>query len=278
MIKLVASDIDGTLITEGTHEFPEELGAVIDRLKNLGIMFVAASGRQYKSMYRLFKEKADDVVFVAGNGSYIRCRDYDIKEQRIPKESLEVLIKELRAMQRQGYCFVAESKATAYVETDSEEFKNLLVNGYHYEITQVRDILEECDDVLKISLYHKTEIQAAADKMILEWQGRLKVLRSGTNWVDFMPSGVDKGSAIASIQQVMGIRKEETMVFGDNSNDVGMFAQAKYSFAVENAAKEVQKQAAHLAGGPEKQGVIHLLQQVAEQLEQERKQTELEKR
>lgn len=269
MIKLIASDIDGTLITEGTHEFPKELGEVIERLKNLGIMFVAASGRQYKSMYRLFKDKAGDVIFVSGNGSYIRCRDYDIKEHRMPKDILECLIKELRSMEKEGYFFMAESKDTAYVEVDNEEFKDLLVNGYHYEITPVKDILKECDDVLKISLYHKTNIQTAVEKMIPEWQKKLQVMRSGTNWVDFMPAGVDKGSAIASIQQVMGISKEETMVFGDNTNDVGMFAEAKYSFAVENAAKEVQNQAAHLAEAPENLGVIHLLQQVADRLEKE---------
>ena len=161
MIKLIASDIDGTLISEGTHEFPKELGEIIDRLKSLGIMFVAASGRQYKSMYRLFKDKAEDVIFVSGNSSYIKCRDYDIKEHRMPKAILTQLIKEIRAMEAEGYCFMAESKETAYVETNSDEFKDLLVNGYHYEITPVKDILEECDGILKISLYHKTRIQDA---------------------------------------------------------------------------------------------------------------------
>lgn len=269
MIRLIASDIDGTLIREGTHQFPKELGEVIDRLKRLGILFVAASGRQYKSMYRLFQEKAEDVIFVSGNGSYIKCRDYDIKEHRMPKDILERLIWEIRTMEADGYCFMAETKETAYVETDSDEFKDLLVNGYHYEITPVNDILKECDGILKISMYHKTKIQEAADSMIPQWQEKLKVLRSGTNWVDFMPQGVDKGSALASIQQVMGITKEETMVFGDNTNDVGMFAEAKYSYAVENASAEVREQATDIAESAEKQGVIRLLKQLADKLEQE---------
>ena len=161
MIKLVASDIDGTLITEGTHEFPKELGEVIDRLKQQGVIFVAASGRQYKSMYRLFQEKAKDVIFVSGNGSYIRCRDYDMKEHPIPKEFLESLLQEIRTMEKDGYCFVAESKDAAYVEAENEEFKNLLINGYHYEITTTKDILKERGSILKISLYHKTDIQRA---------------------------------------------------------------------------------------------------------------------
>ena len=125
MIKLVASDIDGTLITEGTHEFPKELADIIDRLKAHGVLFVAASGRQYKSMYRLFQEKAEDVIFVSGNGSYIRCRNYDIKEHRMSKEVLEKLVLEIREMSKQGYRFVAESKNAAYVEMDDEEFKEI---------------------------------------------------------------------------------------------------------------------------------------------------------
>lgn len=267
MIKLVASDIDGTLIPEGTHEFPKELGQIIDRLKKQGVMFVAASGRQYKSMYRFFQDKAEDVIFVSGNGSYVCCRDYDIKEERMPKDILEKLVLELRSMEAEGYCFMAESKDTAYVETKNEEFKDLLVNGYHYEITIVEDILKECEGILKISLYHKSQIKAAADKMIPEWGQALKVLRSGTNWVDFMNDGVDKGSAIASIQQVMGISKEETMCFGDNTNDVGMFSQAKYSYAVENASKEVQEKAEYIAKSPKCQGVLKILEELAEALE-----------
>lgn len=269
MIKLVASDIDGTIIPEGTHEFPKELGEIIDELKEQGILFVAASGRQYKSMYRLFREKAENVIFVSGNGSYVRCRDYDIKEERMPADILEKLIMELRSMEVEGYCFVAESKNGAYVETKSEKFKDLLVNGYHYEITEVDDILKECDGILKISLYHENKILDAADKMIPKWGHSLKVLRSGTNWVDFMNDGVDKGSAIACIQRVMGISKEETLCFGDNTNDVGMFSQAKYSYAVENASKEVQEKAEYIAKSPEQQGVLQILRELIEKLQKE---------
>lgn len=267
MIKLIASDIDGTLIMEGTHEFPKELPELIERLKEHGIMFVAASGRQYKSMYRLFQEKAGDVIFVSGNGSYITCRNYDIKEHRIPKDILKKLIKEIRKMERKGYCFMAESKNTAYVEMENGEFKDLLVNGYHYEITPVKDILKECDDILKISMFHKSKIAEAADKMIPEWEDNLKVVRSGVNWVDFMNYGVDKGSAIASIQQIMGISKEETIVFGDNTNDIGMFAQAKYSYAVSNAAEVVKEKAAFLVDTPENKGVLKLLTELVEKLD-----------
>lgn len=262
MIKLIASDIDGTLIPEGTHKPPKELADLVHQFTSHGVVFVAASGRQYKSMHKVFESCADKVIFVSSNGSYTRKGTKDIREHLMDKEVLEELILELRDMEKQGYRYMAEAKDTAYVEVKDKEFQDMLVKGYHYEITIVEDILKECNDVMKISLFHKEDIQKAAEQMIPEWKDRLKVLRSGANWIDFMGDGIDKGYAIAELQQQLGITKEETIVFGDNANDVGMFSKAGCSYAVETAAKEVKEQADKIAGAPENKGVIKVLQEI----------------
>lgn len=265
MIKLIASDIDGTLIPEGTHKPPKELSQLVEQLTDKGVVFVAASGRQYKSMYKVFESCADKVIFVASNGSYTRKGDRDIREHLMDKEYLRQLIQELRQMESQGYRYMAEAKGTAYVEVADKKFQDMLVNGYHYEITIVNDILTECDDVMKISLFHESEISRAADIMTKEWKGKLKVLRSGANWIDFMGEGIDKGYAIEEIQKQLGITKEETIVFGDNANDVGMFSKAGCSYAVESASEEVKAQADKVTGSPEDKGVIRVLEKLLEE-------------
>ena len=58
MIKLIASDIDGTLVKEGSHEIDPAYYDVIRELKEAGIIFCACSGRQYHSMMELFKPVA----------------------------------------------------------------------------------------------------------------------------------------------------------------------------------------------------------------------------
>ena len=269
MIKLIASDIDGTLIPEGTHKPPKELSQLVKQITDKGVVFVAASGRQYKSMHKVFESCADKVIFVASNGCYTRKGDRDIREHRMDREYLQQLVQELRQMEAKGYRYMAEAKDTAYVEVADEEFKDMLVNGYHYEITVVNDILTECDDIMKISLFHESEIQTAADKMTKEWMGKLKVLRSGTKWIDFMGDGIDKGHAIEEIQQQLGITIEETIVFGDNANDVGMFSKAGCSYAVESASEEVKAQADKITGSPEDKGVIKVLQQLLQEKEEE---------
>ncbi len=69
MIRLVASDIDGTLLPYGEREIPQEVFAQIDRLWDRGILFCPTSGRQYTSMRRLFAPAADKLPFVCENGA-----------------------------------------------------------------------------------------------------------------------------------------------------------------------------------------------------------------
>ena len=68
MIKLVASDLDGTLLMKGAQSLPEDIFPLIRQLKELGILFVAASGRQYANMKKMFAPVADDMAFICENG------------------------------------------------------------------------------------------------------------------------------------------------------------------------------------------------------------------
>ena len=69
MIKYIASDLDGTLLHNGAQHLPEEIFDLIRALKKRGIHFIAASGRQYNNMYRMFEPVQDDISYIAENGS-----------------------------------------------------------------------------------------------------------------------------------------------------------------------------------------------------------------
>ena len=65
MIKLVASDLDGTLLLHKAQSLPEEIFSLIRQLEELGIMFVAASGRQYPNMTKLFAPVASEISYIS---------------------------------------------------------------------------------------------------------------------------------------------------------------------------------------------------------------------
>ena len=92
MIQYIASDVDGTLLHGHATELNPELFDIIRQLKEHGIHFIAASGRQYKNLRRLFAPVKDDISYVAENGSmcvhdgnrYLRERlDIRMQEQHL---------------------------------------------------------------------------------------------------------------------------------------------------------------------------------------------------
>ena len=65
MIKLIASDLDGTLLQNGAQELDPIIFDQIRTLKENGIHFAAASGRQYPNLRRLFAPVQDDISYIA---------------------------------------------------------------------------------------------------------------------------------------------------------------------------------------------------------------------
>ena len=88
MIKLVASDLDGTLLFKGAQSLPEEIFPLIRQLKKMGILFVAASGRQYANMKKMFRPVVDDMAVLPCimKKFFIRTvlnRSWSVKSQKV---------------------------------------------------------------------------------------------------------------------------------------------------------------------------------------------------
>lgn len=71
MIKLICTDIDGTLVGEGNTAVKQEVFDVILKLKATGIYFAAASGRPAASVEKVFEPIKEKIFYITDNGSYI---------------------------------------------------------------------------------------------------------------------------------------------------------------------------------------------------------------
>ncbi|MBQ8734271.1 MAG: HAD hydrolase family protein, partial [Anaerotignum sp.] len=71
-----------------------------------------------------------------------------------------------------------------------------------------------------------------------------------------------KGTAVEALQDLWGIAPEETMVFGDQYNDVDMFDRAYYSFAMADAVEGVKKKARFIAGSNNEGGVVKAIREI----------------
>ena len=77
--------------------------------------------------------------------------------------------------------------------------------------------------------------------------------------MDVMNSGVNKGAALRTIQEKLGISREETMSFGDYLNDYELLLEAKESYAMANAHDKLKEIAAHIAPSNREQGVMRVI-------------------
>lgn len=256
-VKLIATDIDGTLLPEGTDRINPEIFDVILELKKQGVVFAGASGRQYYSMAHLFEPVKNDMIFIAENGAYVTCRGRDILECTMDREHVVRLVQQLRRVP--GGCITLNAKDGFYVEHKDPKFLDLILNGYHNIVHQVEDVLAVDVDVIKVSLYMEREIEREAQALSLQWKDIFSCTIAGEIWLDFMCRGVNKGKALRSIQRTLSISPKDTMAFGDNLNDIEMLSCAGQSYAVGNARAEVKAAAKYTADTNVNDGVLKVL-------------------
>lgn len=266
MIKLIATDIDGTLIEEGTAVLPRELFDAIDGLREHGVVFAAASGRQYMGMTRLFAPVADRIVFISENGANVVSNGEHLYASYIDP----AIVREMQAYVRTtfpGCHFTMSTTKAMYSDGETDlEYRKLMTEGYHNDMVFSDNIDPDTLQVIKMSIFCGSGITPFAAQIEEKWKDRLNVVVAGFPWIDFIKPGTDKGTALQMLQQKLGISQEETMAFGDNHNDVGMIKAAGESYAVETARTAVKEAAKYLVDGYEKQGVVRKIEELLQEM------------
>lgn len=259
MIRLIASDVDGTLIKDSTPDLYPEMVDAIRKLKEKGILFCAASGRQYESLKNVFREVAEDIAYIAENGAHIRYQHKNISVTPMKREHIEGIMTMLRPYY--GECeAVISTPGGSLIESKNQAFIDLLTYGYHNAFRQVEDVLAQEEEIIKIAVYRKGSIRSLGESVFIPaWKDRVRACMAGEEWVDFMDRTVDKGRGLQILEETLGIHREQTMAFGDNDNDIGMMRAAGVSYAVETATPAVKEAAGRLCPGWAGKGVYQII-------------------
>lgn len=253
MIKLIATDMDGTLLRDD-KSFDEEIFYIIEELYKKGITFVVASGRQYPGLKKIFAPVLDKIIFVAENGTYVLKNDKEIFSSVMDKSVVKNIIQEIRKIP--DVKPVVGCKEYTYTE---DEYMYDFMSGdlFNYTMKLTKDISNIDEDVLKVAIMDKGDVYNNSFNIVYpKFKDNLDVAVSGHNFIDFTNKNVNKGNAIKILQNSLCIKPEECMAFGDNYNDLRMLEQVYYSFAVENANDGIKKKAKFIAPSNNENGVI----------------------
>ena len=251
MIKLIASDLDGTLLHGGAQELPQRTIQLIHELTQKGIHFVAASGRQYDNERRVFADIKDEISYIAENGSLCIHQGEVISRGIIEDDLAFRIISEIK--KEPGYEIVVSREDTCLIEDNDPEFVNHIVNVMHNTTKIVDDLMKIRGPVLKIATRDLVSHDLGAYLKHLQemFSPDVKVVTSGNIWIDFIVPGYNKGTALAKLMERFQVRPEECMAFGDQYNDVEMLELVGQGYAMSNAAPGIAGHAAYVTDSVE---------------------------
>ena len=251
MIKLIASDLDGTLLRNGAQELSPRAVHLIHELTQKGIHFVAASGRQYDSERHIFREIRDDISYISDNGSLCVHQGEVISCGHISDDLALRIIDEARKNRK--YELLISRLEASYIEEGNPDFENYMKTVMNFNIRVVKDIRDVELPVMKIAVANLgTDDNMEYLNHLKNMFGQeIKAVTSRTIWIDFITPGCSKGKALKTLMKLFGIKPEECMAFGDEYNDVEMLELVGKSYAMSDAAPGIAEHAAYVTDSVE---------------------------
>lgn len=249
MIKLIASDLDGTLLRNGAQTLPHEIFDLILKLKEQGIHFIAASGRQYASMRRLFEPVKDEISYICENGSLCVHNGEILKRGAIDRELSLRILNEIRNCPNCNIMLSCED--CCYIESEDHEYYHLIHDELGYDVKYVPDISLIDKPFLKIAIHDSKTLNESYEHFHKLFSAEIPLVTSGNVWMDFVAPNANKGIALEMFLDYFSIKPEECMAFGDQHNDTEMLSLAGESYAMSTAAPGVADYAKYTVDSPE---------------------------
>lgn len=245
-IKLVALDIDGTLVND-LKQFPDNFNEIVDKLLANDIAIMICSGRSIKTLLRDFNDYKDKFYFAAENGAIVYYQGntniigyLDDDTSKIVLDHLEELRKEDKDIN-----YVISCLDNGYImDRGDDTFYNTLKPYYVMKcINRFEDIKSK---VIKIAGYSPNNSKGRIEDKSLDLNKYCDVVVSGEQWCDFDAKGINKGTAIKEVLKTLNITKDEACAFGDQNNDIDMLKEVKYSCAMKNGTDELKAIASYI--------------------------------
>lgn len=261
-IRLVVVDLDGTLL-DGHKRLPADTFDLVRSLRERGIAFAPASGRQHATIAAMFAEVGDGLVVIAENGAYVTRDGSPVAVHPLDARVVGDLVSGLTELHDTGVDLgvVVCGVRSAWVSRTDRPFL-AEVEPYYRRLAVTDDLTAVDDEIIKIAVLDLGDPEAATAPFLRDHAADHPVAVSGAHWVDVMAPGVDKGLAVRELQAALGIDATQTMAFGDFLNDYEMLQAADWSFAMQNAHPDILDVANLVAPPNTENGVITTVRSV----------------
>ncbi len=248
MIKLIASDIDGTLLQNGETAISERFFNQARRLRNQGIALCAASGRQYSSLKNLFAPVAEGMYFLCENGAVVYGPGAELLSKTVIDRALSLeLCRDILAIPD---CEVLISGTNmSYLCPKTQDYIDHIRYFVGNNTTVLSAPQDMPEDFVKISAYYRPGATVIEPLLAPKWKDTFQVAVAGECWLDFTLA--DKATGIRALCTALNIDPKDTMAFGDNYNDIPMLDAVGHPYLMSSAAQPLRQRYGTQCARPE---------------------------
>ena len=266
-IKIIATDMDGTLLDpRGQLDLPR-LEKILDKLDHRGVRFVIATGNEVHRMRQLLGHLAERVVLVVANGARIFENNELLQAQTWDDAMVDRALAHFKGRECQDQFVVTAmnggfvKKGTVFTELDKFMTLEMIEKLY-----QRMNFVDEFDSnlfggVLKMSMVVGEErLDSVLQEVNDLFDGRVRAVSSGYGCIDILQDGIHKAWGLVELLKRWNLKPEQIMAFGDSENDIEMLELAGISYAMENAEEAVKRVATKVAPANSQAGVYKVLE------------------
>lgn len=241
--KIVASDLDGTLLNSSS-EISEENIKAINTLIDNGVCFVPCTGRTYSEIPLEIKNISGIRYFIHSNGSvvYDRVSDERILNCLSNSDCRKILdiVKKYEThitFRKDGECYVD----SRYQDKKSQDYYNVceehrvVVRNFSVFLDDFENISYNADNVEAFAVFFKNLSDKFECKKLLETNENLRIVEVSEYNLEIVNADAGKGNALYALADKLGVEHNATISLGDSDNDRSITQAAGLGLAVSNA-------------------------------------------
>ena len=265
-MKLLALDIDGTLITK-EHVLTEGVrSALLRAQRDYDTRIILASGRPTPALGALA-----EALQIADYGGYLMPfnggKILEAGSKRLLSAQLldtDLIPQLYRLVQEHGANILTYTEEHILTEREDDPYaeKEVVITGM--PLKRVPSFVEAATESLpKCLAVGPLEKLIPLEAAVKEQLGtRVGAFRSSDYFLELVPRGVNKGSALARLLDVLGMTPQDLIAIGDNYNDLEMIELAGTGVAMGNAPEDIQRRADFVTRSNAEDGVAYALEQL----------------
>ncbi|MDG3249665.1 Cof-type HAD-IIB family hydrolase [Streptococcus suis] len=271
IVRLIATDMDGTFL-DGQGNFDRErFSRVLDQLDQKKIPFVIASGNGIGRLLQLCQGFEDRLIFVADNGARVYQNGKTVIRRAIQQVEVEAILHFFKGrwadvclmLSNDGNIYMQAGAGMPFAGTDLP-IELAQMAAFQNRVTYLDNLsaYPVSESIHKVGLWvPEARVESITEAFNQGFHGQLVAVTSGYGSVDILPQGIHKAWGLEQVLTGLDIEPEQVMAFGDSDNDIELLSYVGYSYAMENATDKVKAVAKYMAPSHLEAGVLQVIEE-----------------